>query len=59
MEERKNYVIYVNGGSFDDDEVERVVSITKEQVRTIRWFIENFDINGCIELAEIYEGEEI
>jgi hypothetical protein len=33
--------------------------MTSEQANTIRWFMENFDIDGCIELAENYEGEEI
>lgn len=58
MEEKRNYVVYVEGSGFGDD-IERVVSITKEQARVIKWFMNNFDINGCVELAENYEGEEI
>ena len=56
MEEKRNYVVFC---SIDYDETERVISMTKTQADAIRWFIDNFNINGCVELAENYEGEEI
>ena len=58
MNERRNYAVYVEGMGFEND-VERVVSMTKEQARAIEWFMEEFDVGGCIELAENYEAEEI
>lgn len=58
MEEKRNYVVYVEGSGLSDD-IERVVHITKEQAKAIEWVMENFDIDGYIELAEKYEGEEI
>jgi DNA-binding MarR family transcriptional regulator len=56
MEEKRNYVVF---SSIDYDETERIVSMTKAQADAIRWFMDNFNINGCVELAENYEGEEI
>lgn len=56
MEEKRNYVVYANANY---DEIERVVLMTAEQANAIRWFMENFDIDGTVELAENYEGEEI
>ena len=56
MEEKRNYVIYVN---LDYEETERVVLMTTEQANTIRWFMDTWDIDGTVELAENYEGEEI
>lgn len=57
MEEKRNYVVYTNEGY--NEEIERVVKITESQAKAIDWFMENFDIDGCVELAEKYEGEEI
>lgn len=56
MEEKRNYVIYTN---VNYDEIERVVFMTANQANAIRWFMENFDIDGTVELAENYSGEEI
>lgn len=58
MEEKRNYVIYINA-NYDDDEIERVVLMTAEQANAIRWFMDTFDFDGAIELAENYQGEEI
>ena len=55
MEEKRNYVIY----TASIEEMERVVLMTADQANAIRWFMENFDIDGTVELAENYEGEEI
>lgn len=55
MEEKRNYVVY----TADYDERERVIKITLAQANAIRWFIDYLDINGVVELAENYEGEEI
>ena len=55
MEEKRNYVIYTE----DIEGIERVVLMTANQANAIRWFMENFDIDGTVELAENYEGEEI
>lgn len=55
--ERKNYVIYLA-----DEGKERIVSMTKEQADTIRWFMENvleYEDGSAVELAENYEAEEI
>jgi len=57
MEERRNYVIYSEDGDYNP--TERVVSISNAQANAIRWFMETFDIEGGVELAENYEGEEI
>ena len=59
MGEKRNYVIYIDNGGFQNDEIERVVKMTETQAKTIEWFINKFNISGCIELAEHYEGEEI
>ena len=59
MEEKRNYVIYVEDNHRGFEEQERVVRMTTEQANTIRWFMDNFDIDGTVELAENYEGEEI
>ena len=56
MEEKRNYVVYTN---INYDEIERVVLMTTEQANAIRWFMENFDIDGVVTLAEDYDGEEI
>jgi len=60
MEERRNYVIYIEDTRRNFvEEKERVVLMTTKQADAIRWFIDNFNINGCVELVENYEGEEI
>ena len=60
MEEKRNYVVYVEGNSWTGTEdIERVVKMTASQARTIEWFMNNFNVDGTIELAENYEGEEI
>lgn len=59
MEVKRNYVIYVEDNNRDIEEQERVIRMTAEQAQTIRWFMYSFDIDGTVELAEIYEGEEI
>ncbi len=56
MEEKRKYVIYYN---IDGEEIERIVSMTKEKADAIQWFIDTFDLDGEIELIEKYEGEEI
>lgn len=56
MEEKRNYVIYTN---IDNEEIERVVLMTTNQANTIRWFMDTWDIDGTVELAENYAGEEI
>ena len=33
--------------------------MTETQAESISWFIDHFGIDGCVELAEDYEGEEI
>ena len=55
MEEKRNYVIY----TYISDEIERVVLMTETQAKTIQWFMDTFDLNGTVILAEDYEGEEI
>jgi hypothetical protein len=60
MEEKRNYVVYVEGSScLGTEDIERVVKITTSQARTIKWFMETFDIDGAVVLAEEYKGEEI
>lgn len=56
MEEKRNYAVYVN---HYNGEIERVVKMNETQAKAINWFMETFDINGTVELAESYEGEEI
>lgn len=56
MEEKRNYVVYCN---INDEDIERVVLMTREQANAIRWFMDTFDFDGAVELAENYEGEEI
>jgi hypothetical protein len=56
MEEKRNYVVYAN---LNYEETERVVLMTAEQARTIRWFMDTWDIDGVVTLAEDYDGEEI
>ena len=56
MEEKRNYVVYTN---MNYEEIERVVLMTETQAKTLNWFMENFDIDGTVELAENYQGEEI
>lgn len=55
MEEKRNYVIYTN----IDNEIERIILMTAEQAKAIRWFMDTWDIDGTVELAENYVGEEI
>jgi hypothetical protein len=60
MEEKRNYVVYVEGNSWTGTEAtERVVKMTVSQAKTIEWFMHNFDVDGTIELAENYKGDEI
>jgi hypothetical protein len=60
MEEKRNYVVYVEGSSCTGTEdIERVVLMTAKQAKTIQWFMETFDIDGAVVLAEEYKGEEI
>lgn len=56
MEEKRNYVVF---GIIDNEEVEHVVLMTEEKANAIRWFLDTFEIDGCVELAENYKGEEI
>ena len=56
MEEKRNYVVYTEDYCA---KTERVVKMTREQAKAIEWFMENYDIDGSVELAENYEGEEI
>jgi len=56
MEEKRKYVIY---SEFNHEPIERIVVMTETQARAINWFINNFGLIGCVELAENYEGEEI
>ena len=56
MEEKRNYVVYCN---IDGEEFERVILMTAEKAKAIQWFIDTFDFDGAVELAENYEGEEI
>ena len=55
-EEKRNYVVYTN---INYEEIERVILMTETQAKTLNWFMENFDIDGTVELAENYHGEEI
>lgn len=59
MEEKRNYVIYIEDTRNFVEEKERVVLMTEQKAKTIKWFMDTFDINGCVELAENYQGEEI
>jgi hypothetical protein len=61
MEEKRNYVVYTNGngGCYGIEEQEHIVKMSAIQADAIRWFMENFDIDGCVEFAENYKGEEI
>lgn len=60
MEEKRNYAIYVDSDNgYGDDDIERIVKMTEIQAKAIEWFMKSFDINGSIELAENYIGEEI
>ena len=56
MEEKRNYVVYA---SLNYEETERVVLMTAEQAKTIQWFMDTWDIDGTVALAEDYVGEEI
>ena len=56
MEQKKNYVVYCYA---DGKETERIISMTKEKADAIQWFIDTFDLDGTVEPAESYEGEEI
>ena len=58
MEEKRNYVIYVNS-FYPKEEQEHVVKMSAIQANAIRWFMEYYDIDGTVELAEDYVGEEI
>ncbi len=57
MEEKKNYVVYYCNTNGED--IERVIFTTPEKVKAIQWFMDTFDLDGAVELAENYEGEEI
>jgi len=59
MEEKRNYVIYTNDDRLGIEEQERVIKMSRTQVGAIRWFMDTYGIEGCVELAEDYEGEEI
>ena len=56
MEEKRNYVVF---GTVDYEDIERVILMNETQAKAIRWFIDNFNIDGGVELAEDYSGEEI
>lgn len=56
MEEKRNYVIYCN---INGVEVERIILMTFEKAKAIQWFMDTFDLDGVVELAENYQGEEI
>ena len=56
-EEKRNYVVYSEDGDYNP--IERVVSMNNVQANAIQWFMETFDIEGGVELAENYEGEEV
>lgn len=57
MEEKRNYVVYYC--NIYGEDIERVIFTTPEKAKTIRWFIDTFHLDGAVELAENYEGEEI
>jgi hypothetical protein len=59
MEEKRNYVVYVSDGFCGHNDTERVVKMTEIQAKAIEWFIDACGIDGTIELAENYNGEEI
>lgn len=56
MEEKRNYVIYTD---INYETIERVILMNETQAKAINWFMENFNIDGGVELAENYQGEEI
>lgn len=58
MEEKRNYVIYISG-TYDLNEQEHIIKMTNKQAIAIERFMEICDIDGCVELAENYVGEEI
>ena len=57
MEEKRNYVVYYC--NIYGENIERVIFTTPEKAKAIRWFIDTFHLDGAVELAENYEGEEI
>ncbi len=58
MEEKRNYVVYTDD-CYSMEEQEHVVKISATQADAIRWFMNTFNIDGCVEIAEEYEAEEI
>lgn len=58
MEEKRNYVVYINS-CYPKEEQEHIVKMSAIQANAIRWFMEYYDIDGTVELAENFEGEEI
>ena len=60
MEEKTNYVVHTNGNSyFSIEKQERIVKMSAAQADAIKWFMNICDIDGCVEVAEEYGGEEI
>ena len=59
MEEKRNYVVYTSNCCGVMEEVEHVIKMSEAQAEAIRWFMNIYDIDGCVELAEKYEGMEI
>ena len=58
---KQNYVVYMsgNGGCFGIEEQEHIIKMSADQADAIRWLMNTFDIDGCVELAQDYEGDEI
>lgn len=51
---KEKYVIY-----YDHDNTETVIMMTEEQAKAIKWFMNEFIIDGTIETIENYEAREI
>ena len=51
---KEKYVIY-----YDHDNTETVIMMTEEQAKAIKWFMDEFSIDGTIETIENYEAREI
>ena len=56
MEEKRNYVVYAE---VDGNLKERIILMNETQAKAIEWFIDRFNIDGSVELAENYVAEEI
>lgn len=56
MEGKRNYVIYAE---IDNELIERIVLMNETQAEAIKWFMDRFNIDGSVELAEKYIAEEI